>query len=205
MSDLPCKMLTLVALSVLSLSTAYAQSPAVDHTTLAPVNPEENFRPPLFDPAPFPTEPAPIHSSTAFSHGTLTILSNPRNEQPWSQVITNQHDWKALFFTGIETMTFAQGSAPVAPTIDFDQYQILSGGLGVKSTGGYSLVVRKVRETQTQVMIDLLEISPAQGCLTFAALTYPSATIFIKKTDKPLSFTISQLTEACSDSLSFPQ
>lgn len=198
MSHLNCKMLTLAALSVLSLSMAYAEDTAATFPTS-----ENSIL--AVDPTFLPAKPVPLHTSTYFSHGTLTILSSPKNEQPWSQVITNQDDWRALFFTGIEAMTFAQGSAPNAPTIDFDQYQVLSGGLGVRTTGGHSLVVKKVRETQTQVIIDLLEISPAKGCLTFAALTYPSTTIFIKKTDKPLSFNISQLTESCSDAFAFPQ
>ncbi|MCK5889327.1 MAG: protease complex subunit PrcB family protein [Methylococcales bacterium] len=179
MKKLTPKVLAFTALAALSLSTAHSISisPIIDTPTNAP---------------------ALDNISNTFSHGVLVVPGGgPENEQAWSQVITNQEDWKTLFGTHLAVMTFAVGHAPVLPVIDFEKYQIVSGGFGAKPSSGYSLVVNTVSETDTNIVFDMFEISPGEECINMPVISYPSATIFIKKTDKPFQFNVRKVTESC--------
>lgn len=191
MKNLKPKILAFAALAAISLSTAHS-------APIVPIDkPTGNSEVPV-DITGAPEDPTPINISNSFSHGVLVIPGGgPENEQAWSKVITNQADWKNFFRANFALMTFLIGYVPTLPDIDFDKYQILSGGLGVKPSTGYSLVVNNVAETNTHIIIDILEISPEAGCLTMPILTYPSATFYIKKTEKPLQFNLRKLTESC--------
>ncbi len=132
-----------------------------------------------------------------FSHTVLTLPDNPRNEEPWNQVINNQKDWESFFYAQTAHITYPEGEAPIAEKFDFEKYQILASGLGARSTGGHSLVVKGVMELNNVIDIQVLEISPGTNCMVTTAFTYPSATILVKKTDKPFQFTVTQLVTQC--------
>ncbi|MWB93233.1 protease complex subunit PrcB family protein [Flavobacterium sp. GA093] len=50
-------------------------------------------------------------------------------------------------------------------------YVILN--MGEKSTGGYSIGVEKVEETDKNIIITVKEFSPAQDAMTMQVITYP--------------------------------
>lgn len=137
------------------------------------------------------------HSSDIFSHTVLTLPDNPRIEEPWSQTITTQQEWETLFYSTTAHMTFLQGKAPIAPQLDFETYQVLAGGLGVKPSGGNILSVESVKELNDIIEIHVLSIKPGSTCFSIAMISYPSTTVLIKKTDKPFRFTISNSISDC--------
>jgi hypothetical protein len=134
-----------------------------------------------------------------FSHTVLDLPDDPRNENSWSQVINSQEDWESFFNATLAASLFLQGEAPTAPEFDFEKFQILTGGLGVKPSSGYILSVENVIELDDVIEIHVFDIRPGANCVTFAALTYPSTTILVEKTDKPFRFSVSQLVDECSE------
>jgi len=136
-------------------------------------------------------------SGEVFSHTVLSLLDNPRNEQPWTLLINSQADWEDFYNQPLAYMQFAQGQVPTAPTLDFENYQVVAGGLGIKNNGGYRLIVSDVYEFDNEVNIHVLVIQPSANCLLPQVISYPSATILIRKTNKPLRFTTSQLLDEC--------
>lgn len=137
------------------------------------------------------------NAADAFSHTVLSLLDDPRNEEAWSLAIDNQKDWEGFYNKPLAYMSFLQGEVPVAPKLDFEKYRILTGGVGVKNTGGFQLVVKDVRERDDELLIHLLMIRPSASCATPQALSYPSATILVEKKDKPFKFVISKLVDEC--------
>ncbi len=136
----------------------------------------------------------------AFSHAVLTLPDNPRMTGAWTKTITNQEDWEAFFYAQTAHIFYGDGGAPVAIEIDFERYQVFTGGLGVKS-GGYSLVIESVVESDVAVVLNALEIRPSENCvqLLLAGESYPSTTILINKTDKPFEIHVAQLVDECSN------
>ena len=135
----------------------------------------------------------PSQASDIFSHAVLTLPDDPRINDPWFKIIRNQADWEAHFYATTAAITYPDSMAPTAPVLDFQNYQVISGGLGIRSSGGYSLAIQSVHKIEEAMYIHVLSVSPGPGCVSFSAITYPSITILVKKTDTPIKFTISEL------------
>lgn len=140
---------------------------------------------------------ADFSSYEIFSHIVLNLPSEAKNETPWNKVITTTRDWD-MFYSEL----LWDGSEPAylytAPVIDFDTYQLVAGGLGMQNSGGFSLSVQKVIEYSDSVLIDVLVIKPGENCSVTMAITYPTVAVLIKKTSKPLQFSLTNLTTDCS-------
>ena len=67
------------------------------------------------------------------------------------------------------------------PTIDFSQNNVVALFMGQKSSGGYSIGVRKVTIQDNTAVINTLETKP-EGMAT-AALTAPYCIVVVAKTD----------------------
>lgn len=133
----------------------------------------------------------------AYSHLVLVLPDEPRNEQSWTRVINSQDGWEELFNESLAYTLYLDGEAPVAPVFDFNQYQVLSGGLGVRDTGGYQLVVSRVEERDSDVLIHVLMVRPSENCLSPMMISYPSATVLVKRMNKPFSFLVVQSIDEC--------
>ena len=73
-----------------------------------------------------------VKASDSFSHTVLSLLDDPRIDASWSRVIDSQDEWESFYNEPLAYIFFAQDSEiPTASVIDFEQYQILTGGLGV--------------------------------------------------------------------------
>lgn len=128
-----------------------------------------------------------------FSHTILTLPNEPQENEPWVKIMQTQEEWEAFFYTT------TQFRVPAAPVFDFAQYQVISGGLGMHSSGGFYLAIERVFEHENTVSVHVLNITPAAGCPVTFALTYPAITFLIKKTDKPIHFSLSDLVQSCSE------
>lgn len=63
------------------------------------------------------------------------------------------------------------------PDIDNSNYVILN--MGEKNTGGYSIGVEKVEETDKNIIITVKENSPAPDAMTMQVITYPYTVVKI--------------------------
>jgi hypothetical protein len=141
---------------------------------------------------------ATVHAEEVFSHAVLKLLDDPRIEEAWSQVITTQEEWEDFYNQPLVYMSFLEGNVPTAPILDFENYQVLAGGLGMQSHGGAFLTVETVQELENSISVHVLLVRPGPDCTLPAVISYPSTAILIKKTDKPFSFSVSNLVDECS-------
>ena len=133
----------------------------------------------------------------SFSHTTLILPHEPSNLEAWVQIITSQEEWESFFYSTMATITYPAGEAPVAPLIDFETYQVITGGLGMKPTSGYSLAVEKVIETDDVMNLNIISVSPVSSCLNLQVISYPTLTLMIKKTDKDIKYNITSVVNKC--------
>lgn len=62
--------------------------------------------------------------------------------------------------------------------INNSNYVILN--MGEKSTGGYSIGIEKVEETDKNIIITVKEVSPAPDAMTMQVITYPYTVVKIR-------------------------
>lgn len=139
-----------------------------------------------------------VTASDTYSHTVFQLLDDPSIDTPWNRIIDSQDEWEAFFNEPLAYMTFSvDADIPTAAVIDFNQYQIVTGGLGIQETGGYRLLVEEVEDMDNEIVIHTLMIKPSTACGIPIPTSYPSATILVERTDKPFRFSLSQLIDEC--------
>ncbi len=142
-----------------------------------------------------------VQAGDAFSHTVLLLIDNPKNEEAWSRTITSQKEWETFYYAPLAYM-FTQPGTYIAPKFDFEKYQVITGGLGVRFSNDigaeHSLSVEKVIEKENEIVIYVHDISPASNCHSCSDAfdgfpSYPTATVLVKKTDKPFKLKVSKL------------
>ena len=141
----------------------------------------------------------PAQSAEVFSHAVLSLPGSLRSDKPWVKIIRNQTDWESHFYATTAAITYPESMAPIAPVLDFEDYQVISGGLGGRSSGGYYIAIESVHELEKAMVIHVLDVRPGPGCVVSFWLTNPSITFLVKKTDKPIKFTVSTLINPCAE------
>ncbi|MEQ1637352.1 MAG: protease complex subunit PrcB family protein [Methylococcales bacterium] len=131
-----------------------------------------------------------------FSHTVLKLPYEPQNSSPWGKVINTWAEWSAFYGELLDANQPTPFSIAL-PEIDFDQYTLVAGGVGVKSSGGYVVSVASVDEVEDSVYIHVLNVSPGAGCPVTLMVKYPSTAILIKKATKPIRFFVTNVTSEC--------
>ncbi len=135
------------------------------------------------------------HASDLFSHTVITLPDDPVTEEPWKKTINTQEDWESFFYARTAHIFSLQPF--IAMEIDFNTYHVLTGGLGEKPFGS-SLSVEQVIEMDNEIHVVVLDIQPGLDCgVDIFGPAYPSATVLVKKSNKPFKFIVSQLIEQC--------
>lgn len=132
-----------------------------------------------------------------YSHVVLNLPFDKISEEPWSKVIDTQEEWSDFYLNLIEENAPDSVVSYILPEIDFEAFRVVAGGIGVRTSGGHSVSISKVVETTDTVYIEVLVIKPGINCLVTANITYPSAAILIRKSDKQISFSSTELTQDC--------
>lgn len=135
-----------------------------------------------------------------YSHIVLKLPFELKSDQPWIKIIQTQEEW-ALFYNQLiaENLVFPDEAEP-APDIDFGNFQMIVGGLSVRSYIGDRLLVESIHEMDEGILIRVLEVRRAGMCLVLPALSYPLAAILLKKSDKPVRISVTTALEKCDDS-----
>lgn len=136
-------------------------------------------------------------ASDIYSHIVLELPYELRSDEPWVRIINTQEDLEQFYNELIADNFVIPSEAEPAPEIDFVNFQMIAGGLGSRSHGGYRLLIEKVFVLENEILINVLSIIPGDHCATIAAITYPSVAFLIRKTDKPIRFSVSELTGDC--------
>ena len=137
-------------------------------------------------------------TSHVFSHVVLKLPFDYKSEEPWSKIINTPEEW-VNFYSELLDENAADNTviSYVIPEIDFEAFRVVTGGIGFRPRGGHSATISEVIEMSDAVYIQVLVIKPGINCFVTANITYPSATILIRKSDKPIRFFTSELTQEC--------
>ncbi len=71
-----------------------------------------------------------------------------------------------------------------------DKEVLLVASMGQMMTGGYSISIKKAVETESKITIDVQQSSPGPDAMVTMALTWPMDAAAMKKTDKPIVFSV---------------
>ncbi|MDR4515350.1 protease complex subunit PrcB family protein [Nitrosomonas sp.] len=132
-----------------------------------------------------------------YSHVVLNLPFDKISEEPWSKVIDNQEGWSDFYLNLIEENAPDSVASYILPEIDFETFRVVTGGTGIRTNGGHSVSINTAIETNDAVYIEVLVIKPDANCLVTGNITYPSAAIMIRKSDKPINFSAIELTREC--------
>src|SRR5688572_12705524 len=114
----------------------------------------------------------------------------------FSKAVTNSREWTALWHEiGSHSAVEGEGSGQTrgAPEIDFENYTLLVVATGARPSGGYSVALQSVWESESHVEVMALELRPlGRNCTAIAVVTYPVAFALIPRASKPVRFAIQQ-------------
>ncbi|MEI6519605.1 MAG: protease complex subunit PrcB family protein [bacterium] len=71
-----------------------------------------------------------------------------------------------------------------------DKESLLIASMGQMMNGGYSINIKKAVETDHKITIDVVQTSPGPDGMVTMALTWPQDAVAIKKSDKPIVFSV---------------
>ncbi len=97
-------------------------------------------------------------------------LQNPKKTEKEEYLIQDEKSFNDIFGENILD-------------IDFNESTIIVIFGGQKSSGGYSMGVRRIEEKENILKVYVSEMSPGKGCFYTMAQTYPFVVVQIQKTD----------------------
>lgn len=69
---------------------------------------------------------------------------------------------------------------------------------GAKSTGGHSIEIDRIEETEDRFIIYVIESEPGDECIVTQAITYPQATVHLsKQVKKPVEVVTERIIRDC--------
>ena len=81
--------------------------------------------------------------------------------------------------------------------IDFNKRRVIAVFSGEKSTGGHSIQVRRIQETEDSLNIYVLEKSAGSNCMVTQVITYPFTAIEISKSNQKIEFFYESEVQSC--------
>ncbi len=78
---------------------------------------------------------------------------------------------------------------PPIPKIDFENKMLIAAALGERNSGGYSIKIKSVLETNQTMIVVTEETKPGNTCNSATVMVYPFQLVEISKTGKPITFT----------------
>ena len=133
-----------------------------------------------------------------YSHIVLDLPGRLEKTEPWVKIIKTHEEWVQLY----NELTLVVSEPDPLPGIDFENFQLIVGGIGARSTGGNSLLVQGIYESDHDITIYVLDAMP---CMTttiaavavIAVIDYPMTAFLIRKTEKPLNFYVQRAKTGC--------
>lgn len=135
-----------------------------------------------------PVPITPYEKDISFETIRTGIYSNQPERK--NQVIDALDGWET-FWWGMDT-------TQSLPDINFSENLVLVMFMGEHPSGGYSIGINKIIETNTALEVFLKEISPGQRCSVTLALTQPYTIAVVEKTGKDVRFTTEKEVTECN-------
>ncbi|MBC7474753.1 MAG: protease complex subunit PrcB family protein [Candidatus Sericytochromatia bacterium] len=109
----------------------------------------------------------------------------------------NQKEFSTLYKEHISSQKTV--NAIVFPTIDFDSNMVAAIFLGERPSTGYSVNVKSIVKTDSQIIISATEKPPDSGSTVSTIVTEPYQFITLPKSDLPVNFDISLIVPKISN------
>lgn len=111
-------------------------------------------------------------------------------KEPARLVIRDANEWQQVW-------PQLAGTASAMPAVDFDRHMVLVAAMGVRSSGGYGIVVDGVFGNADGVYVRVQESVPGPGCGVTAALTTPVTVVTIPRRDGDVFWLERSRTRSC--------
>jgi hypothetical protein len=118
-------------------------------------------------------------------------------QEPKQQVIRNEIDWEKLWTSHA---AMANKPSEKRPLVDFSKEMIVFVTMGRQRSGGFSLEITDVTESDGKLRIIVRQKRPAQGSMTIQSLTAPFHIVAVPKTDAKPEFVNARSTDENSGS-----
>jgi hypothetical protein len=89
---------------------------------------------------------------------------------------------------GASDTASARDLRPGLPNIDFSQTLIIAVFAGAKPSGGYTIKVSRIVQTEQAVVVHVAEERPARGQAGIAQIVYPYQIVSLPRTTLPIRF-----------------
>ena len=143
--------------------------------------------------------------STALSGAPVSIVrlrpepysfsSNSGFQNPARLVVRDALHWKVVWAQTFHGMT----PVPPLPAIDFSREMVVVAALGLRSSGGYGILIDGASEIDTdEVAVEVRSISPGSRCFVTAALTQPVDIARLRRHDGPVRFVERSEVHSCA-------
>lgn len=113
--------------------------------------------------------------------------------QPVRLVVRTTTDWSAAW----DKIVGSVMPKPPLPEIDFEHEMVIVAAMGTRSSGGYSIEVPSVYESQSRLYARVRQTSPGSTCGVTAALTAPVAAVVVPAFSGPVTFLEEAVTHQC--------
>ena len=110
------------------------------------------------------------------------VANSSSISKPNTELIVNSHRFVELYLV---SDLYSQKTEPI---IDFDKKSVLAIHLGEKPSSGHQVKVTSLEDKGSKVVVNYEAISPSEGCVVDASLTYPYCFVSIQKSTKPVEF-----------------
>lgn len=99
-------------------------------------------------------------------------------------VIRDADDWQKLW----KQIHGSNEPMPPVPVIDFSKHMLVGYFLGQRSSGGYSVSIKDIKETGKEITVTISSTAPGRNSIVAQMLTSPYAIQAIPKSDKKVVF-----------------
>lgn len=89
------------------------------------------------------------------------------------------------------------GRTDLAPAVNFEKSEVLAVFDGERATGGYSVAIESITNTEDTRTVLIQHTVPGEGCMTMQSLTYPYTLIEVPKTTLSLTHTRETVEMSC--------
>lgn len=98
-----------------------------------------------------------------------------------TRIINSSAEWADLWTQMFPTQM-------IASAVDFEDRIILAAFLGQKMTGGYSVEIYRITETQNSLEVDIIRKSPGSNCMLSQSISSPYHIVELDRTKKKINF-----------------
>lgn len=102
---------------------------------------------------------------------------------PGEWIITEPDQWPEVW-----QVTHPEMPPPPAPSVDFSRSMVIGVALGERRTGGYEVRITEITETDTELLVQVEELSPPPDAITIMMLTQPFHLVQIPRSSLPVRF-----------------